>query len=76
MKRLFCAVALAALSAACSSGYRLSRDDPDVPINPGRPEMPAHVMSSQGFSPSPILTPAEEDQDKIHAGAGDTGTGF
>jgi hypothetical protein len=75
MKALFCA-ALAALLAGCAAESLSS--DPDVPIvttraptyENGAPTVPMYSMPSQGFDPSPILTPNEENQDKLRAGAG------
>lgn len=71
MKALLVSAAAATLLAACSSSaYRLSANDPDVPLAGGNPMQPAYSMSSAGFDPSPVLRPAEQNQDKLRSSAG------
>jgi hypothetical protein len=58
---------VAAALAGCSSGTgTVSQTDPDITIPGGNPYQSSR-MSGQGDDPSPILTPNEENQDKVEA---------
>jgi hypothetical protein len=57
------AMIVGAIAAAWLAGCS-QQTDPDQALPGGNPFQPQHLMSSQGTSPSPILTPNEKNQDK------------